>query len=231
MKRKVLARSLETRARILDAAEVLFAEKGLEYASMRGITTAAQVNLAAVNYHFGSKEGLVVAVYVRRLRPVSAERLQMLDSAERRTTLKLEDVLLAYIAPVLRLLHDPKGGGDVFIRLLARALYEPGAYLAQLYKEEMEPMLARFQAALARCLPKLSSEELFWRLHFAGGSIAYTLAQVHRLDAMAQAVYDPKEVENVISRLVDFTAAGMRGEHDGRTFPEPHRGEAKIPLH
>ena len=212
MKKRLIARSADTRVRILDAAETLFADRGLEATSMRSLTTLAQVNLAAVNYHFGSKEGLIVAVYARRLGPVNQERLVQLDALERKGGKpSVEDVLVAYIAPVMRLIHDQHRGGEIFMRLLGRALYEPGAYLAQLFREEMEPVLNRFTLALQRCLPQLTAEDLFWRMHFGGGAIAYTLAQIHRLEMLSKGVCDPKDVDGVIARLVDFMAAGMHG--------------------
>lgn len=212
MKKKTIQRSAVTRTRILDAAESLFAHHGFEATSMRALTTTAKVNLAAVNYHFGSKEGLVVAVFARRLGPVNQERLALLDASERRSRPTLHDVLEAYVSPVLRLIHDQQRGGEIFMRLLGRALYEPGAYLTPLFREEMEPVLNRFTIALQRCLPRLTTEDLLWRLHFAGGAMAYTLAQVHRLDVLSRGVCDPKDVEAVIARLVGFLAAGMQGE-------------------
>jgi AcrR family transcriptional regulator len=211
MKKRLIARSADTRVRILDAAETLFADKGLESTSMRALTTLAQVNLAAVNYHFGSKEGLIVAVYARRLGPVNQERLAQLDALERKGKASVEEILLAYVAPVMRLIHDQNRGGEIFMRLLGRALYEPGAFLAQLFREEMEPVLNRFTIALQRCLPSLTAEDLFWRMHFGGGAIAYTLAQIHRLELLSKGVVDPKDVDGVIVRLVDFMAAGMHG--------------------
>ena len=226
MKKRLIARSADTRVRILDAAETLFADKGLEATSMRSLTTLAQVNLAAVNYHFGSKEGLIVAVYARRLGPVNQERLAQLDALERKMAKpSVELILLAYIAPVMRLIHDHNRGGEIFMRLLGRALYEPGAYLAQLFREEMEPVLNRFTMALQRCLPQLTAEDLFWRMHFGGGAIAYTLAQIHRLEMLSKGVCDPKDVEGVIARLVDFMAAGMHGSgYASRTRRRRSRG-------
>ncbi|MBA3709049.1 MAG: TetR/AcrR family transcriptional regulator [Planctomycetes bacterium] len=211
MKKRLMARSVDTRERLLNAAESLLAERGIEATSMRAITSLARVNLAAVNYHFGSKEGLIVAVYARRLGPVNKERLALLAAAEGAGAKPvLNDVLRSYVAPVMHLIHDASRGGEVFMRLLGRSLYEPGDYLGQLFRDEVEPVLNTFTAALHRCLPQLSSEELFWRMHFGGGALAYTLAQIHRLEMLSKGACDPKDVEGVISRLVDFVAAGMQ---------------------
>jgi AcrR family transcriptional regulator len=72
----------DTRERILDAAEREFAENGLQATSLRTITAAAEANLASVNYHFGSKDGLVKAVFARRLEPLNEARLALLADCE-----------------------------------------------------------------------------------------------------------------------------------------------------
>ncbi|MGH8722039.1 MAG: TetR/AcrR family transcriptional regulator, partial [Burkholderiales bacterium] len=111
-----------TRTRILDAAEELFMQHGFEGTSMRQLTSRAGVNLAAVNYHFGSKDALIEAVFRRRLDPMNAARLAALDRLE---DLSAENIIRAFIGPSLRLIEDAKGGGRNFIRLLGRTYTEP----------------------------------------------------------------------------------------------------------
>jgi AcrR family transcriptional regulator len=226
MKKRIIARSADTRARILDAAEVLFAEIGFEQASMRELTKSAKVNLAAINYHFGSKEGLIVAVFTRRLGPVNQERLALLETAERRGKVRVEELLEAYVGPVLRLMHDQSRGGETFMRLLGRSLYEPGAHLSHFFRVEIEPVLVRFTRALQRHLTKVPAEEVFWRMHFGGGALAYTLAQVHRLESRSEGLCDVRDVEAMIARLVDFLAAGMAGSGHARRFERQRKKES-----
>src|SRR3981081_1481862 len=116
--------SADTKTRILDAAELLFMEHGFGATSLRQITAAAGVNLAAVNYHFGSKEELFQAVLTRRLDPMNQERIALLtrfegESAPRALT--CERILAAMFIPALKLARDPKRGGKNFLRLLGRA--------------------------------------------------------------------------------------------------------------
>src|SRR5574337_550190 len=111
-----------TRDRILGAAEKLFAERGFDGASLRQLTSAAGVNLAAVNYHFGSKEKLVEEVFRRRLDALNTARLAALAELGSTHPATLEEVLAAYIRPALELSHD--GNGALFIRVLARAFAE-----------------------------------------------------------------------------------------------------------
>ena len=132
----------ETRTRILDAAEELFMQHGFEGTSMRQLTARAGVNLAAVNYHFGSKDALIEAVFKRRLDPMNAERVAALDALEKDgAALASVDIIRAFVVPSLRLIEDAKGGGRNFIRLLGRTYSEPAkavrALIGQMYAPTM----------------------------------------------------------------------------------------------
>src|SRR3982750_1892652 len=108
----------ETRTRILDAAEELFMQHGFEATSMRALTARASVNLAAVNYHFGSKHALIEAVFRRRLDPMNATRIAGLDKLEAtERSPPPEAIIRAFLSPGLPLLEDAKGGGRHFVRL------------------------------------------------------------------------------------------------------------------
>src|SRR6185503_13572364 len=115
----------ETRTRILDAAEELFMQHGFEGTSMRALTTRAGVNLAAVNYHFGSKDALIEAVFRRRLDPMNVERIAELERLEAAGNVSSESIIRAFIGPSLRMVEDAKGGSRNFIRLLGRTYTEP----------------------------------------------------------------------------------------------------------
>src|SRR5438876_12457509 len=113
-----------TKERILDTAESLFMEHGYEATSLRAITAAAGVNLAAVNYHFGSKEELFQSVLTRRLHPMNQERVDLLTRLEREAApapLPCDRILSAMFVPALKLARDPERGGKDFLRLLGRA--------------------------------------------------------------------------------------------------------------
>ena len=136
-----------TKARILDAAESLFMEHGFEATSLRLITQAAGVNLAAVNYHFGSKEELFEAVLTRRLDPMNLARLARLDRYEAAvapTPLGCERILAALFIPALELARDPARGGANFLRLLGRAYADPAPFIRQFLSAQYAPMIARF---------------------------------------------------------------------------------------
>src|SRR5579863_9327890 len=101
---------MTTKDRLLDAAERLFAQHGIEATSLRVITREAGVNLAAVNYHFQSKEALMHAVIARRLDPINEKRLAMLDACEAKAgegPLAVDEVLHALLGPIFEMLAGP----------------------------------------------------------------------------------------------------------------------------
>ena len=149
----------ETRTRILDVAEELFMQHGFEGTSMRLLTAKAGVNLAAVNYHFGSKDALVEAVFRRRLDPMNAARLAELDKleAEQRSP-SPEAIIRAFITPGLKLMEDGKTGGRNFTRLLGRTYSEPNKLVRQLIGQMYAPAMQRYKAALERALPQMPRE-------------------------------------------------------------------------
>src|SRR6188768_507585 len=202
-----------TKARILDAAETLFMEHGFEATSLRLITAAAGVNLAAVNYHFGSKEELFQAVLTRRLDPMNQARLALLDryqAQDASTPIACERILAALFIPALTLARDPARGGTNFLRLLGRAYADPAPFIRQFLSAQYAAMIARFKDAFAQALPHLPRKELSWRLHFIMGALSYTLAGTDALKLIAE--LNPLETTNdeiLLRRLAPFLLAGL----------------------
>jgi AcrR family transcriptional regulator len=197
-----------TRTRLLDAAEALFARHGLDGTSLRAITTRAGVNLAAVNYHFGTKAGLVAAVFQRRAEPLNRDRLARLAAARQASAPAppaVETVLDALLRPALALRNQPKA--THFLRLLARVFSEPGA-IRQEMLSQFRPTAESFLDALTAAAPHVPRRELVWRLHFLIGSMAHALCaedMIHQQDPA------PDEGEEaLLRRLIDYGAAGLQ---------------------
>lgn len=195
-----------TKQRILDAAEELFANDGFAGASLRRVTSAAKVNLAAVNYHFGSKDGLVEEVFRRRLDVLSEHRLTALDSLADQAC--LEEVLYAFIRPALNLaMHS--SSGQAFVRILARAYAERDDQLRDFLSTNYGHVLKRFAAAMATRLPQLDKAELYWRLDIVTGALTYAMANfgvIQRQPGISEEQY----IEQAAQHLVHFAAAGLR---------------------
>jgi AcrR family transcriptional regulator len=217
--------SLHTRERLLKAAERLFLDHGYDGTSARMITTAARANLAAVNYHFGGKEGLFHAMLERRLDALHEERLALLDAYERVAAgraLTCERILAALFVPALRLARDGKRGGKDFLRLLGRAYVDPSPALRAFLSERYAPSIARFKEAFARALPGVTPRELTWRLHFMMGALAYTLAGADAWRLIA--ALTPADVPNdqlLLRRLAPFLIAGLQAPLPDLTGADP----------
>lgn len=197
-----------TRQRILGAAEELFAERGFAAASLRQVTAAAKVNLAAVNYHFGSKNNLIEEVFRRRLDELSRRRLERLAAIAKSDTTTLESLLDAFITPALELSLD-REGGSVFMRVLARAFAEHNSILRKFLSDNYGYVLKDFAVAFARLLPQLDKEELYWRLDIAVGALTYAMADfgmIKRRSGESERTHR----EQMAKHLIHFTAAGLR---------------------
>ncbi|HJS78693.1 MAG TPA: TetR family transcriptional regulator [Burkholderiales bacterium] len=201
----------ETRTRILDAAEELFMQHGFEGTSMRQLTSRAGVNLAAVNYHFGSKDALIEAVLRRRLDPMNAARIAALEELENEGRASApEAIIRAFVGPSLRMIEDARSGGRNFIRLLGRTYTDPAKGIRALIGQMYAPAMERYKRALQRALPQMPADELVWRMHFMFGTLAYTLAATDTVQLIAgckpQDRYDARLLEE---RLTAFLAAGL----------------------
>jgi AcrR family transcriptional regulator len=216
-----------TREKLLDAAEDLFSAHGFASTSVRSITTAAGVNLAALNYHFGSKEGLAEAVFERRAAPLNQERLLLLATAEEQAGSdgpNLEAVLDAFLRPAIHLACDPDRGGERFMRLMGKAHSETEDFFQEIVIRQFQEVFIRFERAFQHALPELPLKELFWRVHFVLGAMAFTMAHslkplpsetLRRIGSKWPEVTStespgPRDAEQILGWLLQFAVAGLR---------------------
>lgn len=205
----------ETVERILDAAEHLFAEKGFAETSLRLITSKAGVNLAAVNYHFGSKKALIQAVFTRFLDPFVISLEQELDRHEQagNPEQSLEELLEMLVRLVLAV--KPRSGHDLstFMRLLGLAFSQSQGHLRKYLGEVYGRVFKRYMTLVLRSAPELPVNVLFWRVHFMLGSAAFTLSSMKALKAMGETEYGQRAgTEEILRQMVPFFAAGMRAD-------------------
>ena len=205
----------DTVKRILDAAEQLFAEKGFAETSLRLITSKAGVNLAAVNYHFGSKKALIQAVFVRFLDPFVSSLERELDQREQRgdSAQSLETLLEMLVDQALAV--KPRSGNDLatFMRLLGLAFSQSQGHLRKYLSEVYGKVFQRYMGLVVGAVPGIPPQELFWRVHFMLGSAAFTMSSMKALRAIAEAeLGEPRPVDSVLRLMVPFLAAGMRAD-------------------
>lgn len=202
----------DTRIRILDAAEVLFMDHGFDGTSMRMITGSAGVNLAAVNYHFGTKELLIQDVFRRRLTDLNKARLAVLDRIESEAAgapLKPSRIVDAFFGTALRMAADVEGGGHTFMCLLGRTYTEPNEFVRKFLAEEYAECVERFLSALYRALPEVERKEILWRFHFMMGAMSYAIAGTDALQ-LVTGKFDDEEPARLAPRLMSFLLGGLR---------------------
>jgi AcrR family transcriptional regulator len=202
----------DTKTRILDVAEDLFGEQGLDRVSIRDITDAAKVNLAAVNYHFGGKEELIAAVFERRLRPVNQARLTALDELEKKTGAKapkVEEILAAFIRPAVTCCPGGGRGTKAFAKLFGRCLAETRPDVETLLRKQFQPLSQRMERALMRALPHVSRADIFWRMKFTFGALHHWMLTKEKfLPDCAR--HDG--LEEQMQKLISFASAGFKAK-------------------
>lgn len=203
----------DTKQKILGAAEHHFARDGYHATSLRSITATAGVNLAAVNYHFGSKEALLEAVIERRLSPLNEARLSQLETLLNQSEQAGEvpacrDILRTFVEPTLSLRQQGSDSED-FIALIGRILAEPQGLAMSIFVHHMEPLMSRLFQALTVSLPGQSRETLFWRVHFAIGSLSHMMRCHDRHCIVPEDVSIDVPANDLVDLFLDFATAGM----------------------
>lgn len=203
----------DTKERLLDAAEQLFARQGYHNTSLRAITAEAGANLAAVNYHFGSKEALMGAVVERRLLPLNALRLQRLEAAvacARRDGRPpaVAELLLAFVEPTLKFKEASRGARH-FITLIGRAVSDPADPVRRKFMALIGPVLARLFALLREARPDIPPEVLQLRLFFSISSLAHAMMMDETWPSLAENVSLRHDAKTLVAQLVPFLTAGL----------------------
>jgi len=200
----------QTRNAILAAAERLYADRGFAEVTLRDIVAAAQVNLAAVNYHFGSKDELIAELFISRARITTTERLQELKAAEQKAggRAPVDAILRALVGPILRGSLSPDPDRSAAARFLIQASIEAVAPIHKIKNREIGH-LKKFAAAMQRSLPELDPVEIYWSIHFALAMAHQTIRDRQRLIRLSEGACDVDDVEAIIDRIVDVSVRGL----------------------
>lgn len=201
----------DTKTRILDAAEKLFAERGFSETSLRLITSKAEVNLASVNYHFGSKKELIRAVLARYLdvfMPNAANEIKRIHLSPKESS--LNEIFSSLVKPLLELNKVRSGGTIIFLQLLGRGYIESQGHLRWFITTHYGEYLTTFVQAVSASAPHVPQAEMFWRLHFTLGTVVFTMASAHALNEIAEADYgEHNDIEAIIRKVIPYMAAGV----------------------
>lgn len=209
-----------TKNRIIETATRLFAEHGLDAVPLRDIAIDAEVNGAAINYHFVSKERLIQEVYRRLFVGLNKLRLQALDDSEvaaRDKKLEPRKIVRALIEPMVRFTTSPDDGGIYMVRLMFHAYGVRRNFIDASIAEQIDHIAHRFHDALAKAIPDVNPEDLFWRFDFAIGACLHILIDPqrdHRLKRLSGGLCDTDNNERMIEELIasitaSFTAPSL----------------------
>ena len=203
-----------TKERILAAAEKLFSEQGLDGVSVREIAAAAKLDVAMINYHFGSKLGLYRAVFHRRIDQLTEQRLGGLDEVLARfqgRAPELRDVVHALIAPNILLRSNAELGGVPFARLIVREMTDPNERERGIISEMFDQTAYRYIEAIAVIFPGAPRAEIHWAYHFAIGTLVHAMASTGRLEYLSRGACQMSDPDVILGRLVPFVESGFEG--------------------
>lgn len=204
---------IDTKTRIMNAAEQLFARDGFHITSLRTLTELANVNLAAVNYHFGSKEGLLQAVVDRRLQPLDKIRQRKLravlsDADAKGVEPTAKDLLRAFIEPTLEFRNSGPGAKD-FLALIGRSLSEPDETVRNYFIKQVLPIFALLYKGLQRALPHLPDTLLITRLQFTMGAMSHVMCSNARPGQQIPGFPQPLSDTQLADALINFVTTGL----------------------
>ena len=199
-----------TRLRILDAAERLFAENGIDGTSLRRIMAAAKVSISQINYHFGTKEALLHAIFVRRAVPQIEARLKLLDGARKMPAeRRLEELVRTYFAPIEWFVSGDRESVD-YVRILARIGLDPSdagrSMLSEFYDDFQHQVIAELQ----KVLPDVSEADIYWRWHCMLAILLYSMTYVSRLRDVSGGRYDMRHGNEFFDHVIPFLVSAMR---------------------
>lgn len=203
-----------TREKILKAAERLFGEKGFASTTLRDVTDAAGVNLAAVNYHFGSKEALFKEMMRERIEPINRVRFEQLDAAlaaSKGEPLDLETIFKVIMHPLGEMLIADGGLDRSFLGLIARSMTEPSDFFQEVHRDFFSEFQQRFGQEMGRALPAgMDVQAASWRIFFAFSTLFGSLIQHRRMLQYFPHIKNPNDINGMIDQMIDFVCAGIR---------------------
>jgi AcrR family transcriptional regulator len=203
----------ETRSRILDFAEKLFAAQGFHGTSLREVALAADLRQSLVQYHFKSKFELFRAVYERRALPINHDRMTRLADIEakaaRGNPLDPEEIVRAFVESTVVTARDRKSGGEPYAEIVAQIINDPQDHARKVSREFMDVVAKNTLRVLRAALPDIASDELVWCYVFSIGAMVSAIARTGRVRLLSEGECDPDDVERILSLLVPFITGGM----------------------
>jgi len=214
----MIVEKISTKEKLLSATEHLLAERGFDAVSLRDITNSADVNVAAVNYHFGSKEKLFEAVQCRHINPVNEKRLELLEKATANASVPdVREVLDAFMRTLLTMVSEHKMNERMFFKLMARCISDQPGALPEDAMPLLEKMSKAFTAAMAAAVPGVPMDRLLWCLHYTFGVMAHTMLHADTLSELTKGACGSPDMETQLTWMIDFCHAGFVNKEGGES--------------
>ncbi len=204
--------SQETKDRILDAAEALFAKRGFDGVTVRQIMSKAGADVALAYYHFKSKRDLFDAVLLRRAEPMNTIRLAALRQVEERhpdDEPSLEEIIGAFTDPLLDMLADDPDEWRDYMALVAQINNSP-EWGGELMTKFFDPLVRRFIEAIRKAIPDCDDVDMYWSYHFLSGALTLTFAETGRIDNLSDGLCRSSDIAAARARMARFVAGGFR---------------------
>ena len=196
----------------MNATERLFASHGFAGVTMRAVADRADTNIASAHYHYGSKEGMVMAMLKRRIEPINANRLKYLCDSRSLAgdrALRPREIFRALILPVCHEIAKSAATRENLVQLVARSFTEPARFIQKMHQRFFRELSEHFIAELQRTYPKASPKDLYWNLHLVISSMLGTFAQHRRMSDFSKGICDENDIEDLSRRLIDFVSTGF----------------------
>jgi len=201
-----------TRKRIVSAAEKIFAQKGFRAMTLRDVTKEAKVNLAAVNYHFGSKTNLMHAVIHNRFAPINDERMRRLNALIEQyadTPIPLYELFSALVTPLFEAAAEQPKKNSILMLIIGRAFTEPADFMCQMHKKFFSELCETFTNQIKRTCPHLSEEELHYRFYFAVSTMLGSIIEQGRFETLSKRPLEPDDMYVISEHLTRYIVAGF----------------------
>ena len=199
-----------TKEALIEAALVLFAEKGFDVVSIRDITGAAGANVASVKYHFGSRENLIDAVVASLVTPVNEERIRRIDQLEKGGgSLSVRSLLDALFKPLLSQIKESPVSEQLFCKLMGRVVGERPYEFPEVIMNQFREIAERFIPGFMAAVPGLSREDALWKIHFSFGVLSSTLMHGELLRQISENTIGDEDLETTFTRVIDYCEAGF----------------------
>ncbi len=199
-----------TKVALIEAAAALIAERGFEAVTVRDITGKAGTNIASVKYHFGSKDDLIDAVVANFVSPVNLKRLARIEALEKAGDFSVEELLRAFLEPMLLQIKGSPLSKKLFCKLMGRVIGERPYEFPELVMGQFREVAGRYVPAFMKAEPGLTEEDVFWRVHFSFGVMSNMLTNGELLKKVTSGKVGEEQLEKTLSRVIDFCVAGFK---------------------